>query len=80
MDHAAIDEPGQGRVEGREPFDRETIVGVVGVQEVEGVLEVDVVRVTPVTRVGLVLVRVHDNNHNTPIDRLRASLYIGPVT
>ena len=45
VDDAAIDEPGQRRVERREAIDRETILGVVGVQEVEGVLEVDVVGV-----------------------------------
>ena len=47
VDDAALDEPVEGRVEGREPLDRETILGVVGVQEVEGVLEADVVGVSP---------------------------------
>ena len=45
VDHAAIDEPGQGVVEGRQVLDRETILEVVGVQEVEGVVEADVVGV-----------------------------------
>ena len=51
VDHAAVDEPGQRVVEGRELLDRETIVGVVGVQEVEGVLEIDVMRMTSLDRV-----------------------------
>ena len=45
MDDAAVDEPGQRVVERREVIERETILGVVGVQEVEGVLEIDVVGV-----------------------------------
>ena len=46
VDHPPIDEPRQRVVEGRELLERETIVGVIGVQEVEGVFEVDVVSVT----------------------------------
>ena len=46
MDHAAIDEPVEGVVERGKPLSRETVVGVVGVQEVEGVVEVDVVGMT----------------------------------
>ena len=78
VDHAAIDEPGQRVVEGRELLGGETIVGVIGVQEVEGVLEIDVMRMTSLDRV--VELDVHRANHNIPIDRLRASGYIGPVT
>ena len=74
VDDAAVDEPGQGVVEGREVIDRETILGVIGVQEVEGVLEIDVVRVTRWT--GRESCDVHLDNHNIPIDRLRARGYI----
>ena len=58
VDDATIDEPGEGVVEGRELVHRETILGVIGVQEVEGVLEIDVVGVTPMDRVRE-RVRVH---------------------
>ena len=58
VDDAAIDEPGEGVVEGRELVHRETIFGVIGVQEVEGVLQVDVMSVTAVDGVGNG-VRVH---------------------
>ena len=40
-------------VERRQLLDRETTFGVIGVQEVEGVLEVDVVSVAPMTVVGV---------------------------
>jgi hypothetical protein len=69
---------GEGRIERRELLERETTFGVVGVQEVEGVVEVDVVSVASMT--GQMVVCVHDNNHTIPIDRLRARGYIGPVT
>ena len=52
VDDAAFDEPGERIVEGRELLDGETILGVIGVQEVEGVLEIDVVSVTSVTGIG----------------------------
>ena len=42
VDHPAIDEPAERRVERRELLGGETIVGVVGVQEVKGVLEIHV--------------------------------------
>ena len=45
MDDAATDEPGERVVQGRELLERETILGVVGVQEVEGGLEIDAVSV-----------------------------------
>ena len=45
VDQAAIREPGDGPLEGRQLLPRETIVVVEGVQEVEGRLDVDVVRV-----------------------------------
>ena len=78
VDHPPIDEPRKRVVEGRELLERETIVGVIGVQEVEGVFEVDVVSVTPIGRVeGL---DVHLDNHSTTVDRLRASRYITQVT
>ena len=48
VDHAPIDEPRERIVKGRELVDRETIFGVVGVQEVEGVLQIDVMGVTAV--------------------------------
>ena len=48
MDHATVDEPRERRVERRELVHRETIFGVVGVQEVEGVLEIHVMGVTAV--------------------------------
>ena len=48
----------------------ETILEVIGVQEVEGVVEIDVMRVAGDRLYGGV--RVHCNNHSTPIDRLRA--------
>ena len=74
VDDAPIDEPRERVVEGRELLDRETILGVVGVQEVEGVLEIDVVSVASVGRIeGL---DVHLDNHSTPVDRLRARGYI----
>ena len=50
VDDASVDEPGERGVERRELFDRETILGVVGVQEVEGVLEIDVVGVAAIGR------------------------------
>ena len=56
MDDPAIDEPGEGVVKGRELLDGETIFGVIGVQEVEGVLEVDVMSVASVRRGGSGLV------------------------
>ena len=78
VDDAALDEPVEGGVERREAVDRETILGVVGVQEVEGVVEVDVVGVTRDRRErGCVF---HLDNHFTPIDRLRARGYITQVT
>jgi hypothetical protein len=46
----AIDEEREGAVERRELLDGETVVGVVGVQEVEGVVQVDVVSVPSMTR------------------------------
>ncbi len=52
VDDAALDEPVERVVERRELLDRETILGVVGVQEVEGVVEVDVVGVTPMADIG----------------------------
>ena len=71
VDDAAIDEPGECVVEGRELVHRETIFGVIGVQEVEGVLQVDVMGVTAVDRVGNACACSLDN-HSIPIDRLRA--------
>ena len=52
VDDAPIDEPRERIVEGRELVDGETIFGVVGVQEVEGVLQIDVMGVTPVNGIG----------------------------
>ena len=78
VDDAAIDEPGQRRVERREVIQRETILGVVGVQEVEGVFEVDVMGVPHADRSKGVC--IHLANHNRPIDRLRARGYITQVT
>src|SRR4051794_32967677 len=78
VDHAAIDEPSEGVVEGRKPLRGETVIGVVGVQEVEGVVEVDVVGMTHAD--GLEGGVEHLDNHNTPIDRLRARGYITQVT
>jgi hypothetical protein len=78
VDHASVDEPCQGRVERREVIEGETILRVVCVQEVEGVVEIDVVRVTEAERhkgAG-----IHVANHNRPVDRLRASGYIYAVT
>ena len=48
VDDAPVDEPGERVVERRQLVDGETIFGVVGVQEVEGVLQIDVMGVTPV--------------------------------
>ncbi len=45
VDQAAIGEPREGVIERRELLDRETILGVEGVQEVEGGVDADVVRV-----------------------------------
>jgi hypothetical protein len=72
VDDPAIDEPRESVVEGRELVDGETILPVIGVQEVEGVLEIDVVCVTSLARIGGV--DIHDNNHLIPLDRLRASM------
>ena len=52
VDDAPIDEPGERVVERRQLVDGETIFGVIGVQEVEGVLQVDVMGVTPVNGIG----------------------------
>ena len=73
LDDAPFDEPSERVVEGRELLDRETILPVIGVQEVEGVLEIDVVGVAAVGWIGQV--NVHRNNHSIPIDRLRARGY-----
>jgi hypothetical protein len=43
VDHPPVDEPGEGVIERRELLEGETVLGVVGVQEVEGVVQVDVV-------------------------------------
>ena len=51
VDDAPVDEPGERIVEGRELVHRETILAVVGVQEVEGVLEIDVMGVTRCDRI-----------------------------
>ena len=45
VDQAAIGEPGEGVIERRQLLERETILGVEGVQEVEGGVDADVVRV-----------------------------------
>jgi hypothetical protein len=45
VDDAAVDEPGQRVTQGRQALEWETIFEVIGVHEIEGVLEVDVVRV-----------------------------------
>ena len=66
VDDAAIDEPVERRVERRELLERETILGVVGVQEVEGVVEVDVVGVAPVGRARMSFV----NMSITTLDQL----------
>ena len=47
VDDAALDEPVQGVIEGRQVLDPETIVEVVGVQEVEGAVKADLVGVMP---------------------------------
>ena len=47
MDDAAAHEPGEGIVEAGNAVDRETILQVVRVQEVEGVVQSDVVSVAP---------------------------------
>ena len=73
VDDLAVDEPVEGRVEGRQLLDRETVVGVVGVQEVEGVVERHVVGVTR-GRPGWWRCRIVDN-HSKTLDRLRARGY-----
>ena len=78
VDDPAVDEPFEGRIERRELVHRETILGVVGVQEVEGVLEIDVVSVASVDLIGGFC--FHLDNHSIPIDRLRARGYITEVT
>ena len=78
VDDAPIDEPRKRAIEGRELLRGETIVGVVGVQEVEGVLEVDVVGVPPARLVEHL--DVHIDNHYITLDRLRARGYITAVT
>ena len=70
VDDPTVDEPFEGRIERRELVHRETILGVVGVQEVEGVLEIDVVSVASVDLIGGFC--FHLDNHSIPIDRLRA--------
>lgn len=50
VDDPALDEPGQGAVQGRQSLQWETILGVVGVQEVEGVFQTDVVGVSQAGR------------------------------
>ena len=45
VDQAAIGEPREGVIERRQRLVRETILGVEGVQEVEGGVDADVVRV-----------------------------------
>ncbi len=67
VDEAAIGEPGQGAVEGRQLLAWETIVMVEGVQEVEGGLHADVVGVTHIGGVqcGLGWHRVTTLDHLT---------------
>ena len=47
VDQAAIGEPAKGHADRRQLLDEETIVEVEGVQEVEGGLHIDVMRVAP---------------------------------
>ena len=79
VDDAAIHEPAEGRIERRELLERETILGVVGVQEVEGVVEMDLVSMAPLGD-GRNVICQHVDNHSSPVDRLRASGYCNPVT
>ena len=78
VDDAAFDEPRERVIEGRELVVRETILGVIGVQEVEGVLEIHVVGVTSSGRNRCEC--FHDANHFIAVDRLRARGYITVVT
>lgn len=78
VDHASIDEPRQRGVECRELLERGAVRRRFGVQEVEGVREIDVVRVTSIDRFQGVYVHVY--NHSRPLDRLHTRRYIGPVT
>lgn len=73
VDDAAIHEPGQRVIEGGELLDRETIVGIEGVQKVEGPAEVDTVGVAG--NAGSERVCKHLDNHFTTLDRLPASRY-----
>ena len=74
VDDPAFREPVQGRLQGRDPLDRETILEVVGVQEVEGVIEADVMGVVPGGS-GSKGLCSHVANHFKPLDRLRARAY-----
>lgn len=78
MDDAPIHEPRERVIEGREPLARETILAIIGVQEVEGPVERDLVSVAQIGRAGLV--GQHRDNHFTTVDRLRASAYADAVT
>jgi hypothetical protein len=79
VDHAAVDEPGQGIAQGRQTLERETIFEVVGVQESEGVLEPNLVGMMPAD-VQPVNGGLHVDNHFRPVDRLRARGYSSLVT
>ena len=74
VDHAAVDEPGERDVERRELLDGETILGVVGVQEVEGGRRRRRRGRDPDGR-SVGAGSMSSRNHITPIDRLRARGY-----
>ena len=71
VDHATIDEPAEGVPEGRQALDLGTIFEVVGVQEIEGVFEPNLMGVMP-TDVRPANGGLHFDNHYIALDRLRA--------
>ena len=74
VDDATFDEPRQRVAEGLQALARETVLEVIGVQEVERVLEVDIVRVVA-PRERSVNGGFHAANHYIRVDRLRARGY-----
>ncbi len=69
----AFDEPGQRVLEVREPLNREAVIDVGGVEEVEGRPEVDAVGMTS-TDPGMRFWQ-HGDNQNITVDRLHARGY-----
>ena len=74
VDHATVDEPAERVPERGQALDLGTIFEVVGVQEIEGVFESNLMGVMP-THVRPANGGLHFDNHYIALDRLRARGY-----